>query len=330
LRRISIVIATLGRPALLARTLDRLERQASARHEFEVVVASDAAEEDVDAVARTAAARPYPVRHVVAETPGVSAARNRGWRAADAPLILFIGDDMLPGRTLVSEHLRTHERNPAEEFAVLGHVRWARDLRVTAFMRWLERGIQFDYPSISGAEAGWWHFYAANGSLKRSRLELTGGFDESFRFGYEELDLAIRMREIGLRVLYNRRAMVEHLHPTTIDSWRERMRTVATAERQFVNKHPHVDPYFMRMFEAAAAQPRAHGRGARLAALVPRRWPLVGERVWQSADAYFAQQLAPAFLTAWHASAPHPADLNHSGSRGAPPTPPRASPRARG
>ncbi|MDX6583410.1 MAG: hypothetical protein QOI10_2594 [Solirubrobacterales bacterium] len=299
---LSVVIATLDRPRILAETLDRLERQEGAGR-FEVVVASDAAESDPDAVRTAIGERPYPTTHVVASVPGVSATRNAGWRAAGAGLILFIGDDMLPERTLVREHLAWHRQNPDPETAVLGYVGWARQLRTTAFMRWLEHGMQFDYPSIRGREAGWWHFYAANGSLKTERLQRVGGFDEEFRFGYEELELAKRLHdEAGFRVIYNPSARVEHLHETTIEGWRRRMRVVARAERQFLAKHPDADPYFAERFEAVMRLPPARGRAAQLAAWVPRSTPLIGRKVWESADAYFGQQLAPDFLGAWEES----------------------------
>lgn len=296
------MIATLGRPHVLNRTLSRLEHQRSAP-EFEVIVVSDAAESDLEAVAAAIGPRRFSIAHLSGEEPGVSATRNRGWRQAKSPLVLFIGDDMLPQPSLVAEHLAWQKANPAEEVAVLGHVRWARELRVTPFMRWLEHGMQFDYPSIRGVEAGWWHLYTANASIKRTRLEQVGGFDESFRFGYEELDLAKRLDAVGLGVLYNRRAVVEHLHPATVEAWRRRMRTVAVAERQFLSKHPDAEPYFHEIFTRASRQPPARGRTARLVGLVPRSVPLIGPQVWYSADAYFAQQLAPDFLDAWRACA---------------------------
>jgi GT2 family glycosyltransferase len=300
---LTVVIATLDRPDTLGQTLDRLERQDSAP-EFDVVVASDAAESNLDAVRAAIGERGYPTTHVVAATPGVSTTRNAGWRAASGELILFIGDDMLPGQCLVREHLDWHHTNPDARTAVLGYVRWARQLRTTPFMRWLEQGMQFDYPSIRGREAGWWHFYAANASLKRERLERVGGFDEDFRFGYEELDLAKRIHDqVGLRLLFNRAAEVEHLHPTTIESWKARMGIVARAERQFLAKHPGADPYFVTKFKAVMALTPARGRAARLAAWVPRSTPLLGRKVWESADAYFGQQLAPAFLDAWNEAA---------------------------
>jgi len=191
---------------------------------------------------------------------------------------------------------------------------------MTPFMRWLDHGIQFDYPRIGGLEAGWGRFYAANVSLKRSLVERSGGFDRTYRFGYEELELAYRLNELGMRLLYNPRAVVEHLHPPTIDEWRRRMAVVAPAERRFVAEHPDVEPYFLNMFRRAMSGPRARGRGARLAHRVPRGTPWLGERVWSSADATFLQALAPAFLEAWaRAEAEHAQPTARSASSGGSP-----------
>lgn len=297
---LSVVIATLDRHALLGRVLDRLERQDAGTDAFEVVIGADAAEPDLDAVARAAHGRPYRVRVVQAGTPGVSAARNRAWPEASTGVVLFIGDDMLPGRQLVRRHLEHHERDPRVESGLIGHVRWARELRMTPFMRWLDDGMQFDFDSIPGSDAGWWHFLAANGSLKKEQLDRVDGFDESFRFGYEEMDLASRMNEVGFTLRYDARAEVEHLHPPSIEGWRRRMRTVARAERQFLEKHPGFEPYFLPIFEAAAAKPPLRGRAIQVSRIVPRWVPRIGPRVWDSVDVWFAQQLAPAFLEAWH------------------------------
>ena len=47
------------------------------------------------------------------------------------------------------------------------------------------------------------------------------------------MDLALRLDAVGFRLIYDRRARVEHLHPPTIEAWQARMRTVAWAERHF-------------------------------------------------------------------------------------------------
>jgi GT2 family glycosyltransferase len=298
---VSVVIPTLGRPALLRRVLDRLDAQSAPPGSFEVLVVADAKEERLDDLDRAVAGRRYAARRLTAPRPGASAARNAGWRAASAPVVLFIDDDILPEPALVAEHLDWHRRHSEEAVGVLGHVRWADELRVTPFMRWLEDGIQFDYPNIEGIEAGWGRFYTANASVKRALVERVGGFEEeALPFGYEDLDLALRMRDHGFRLLYNRAAAAEHLHPMDLEFWKRRVARIAVSERRFAALHPDIRPYFYELFSEAAAAPPARGRGARLARFVPRSAPFVGPRVWGSADAVYRQALAEPFLAAWH------------------------------
>jgi cellulose synthase/poly-beta-1,6-N-acetylglucosamine synthase-like glycosyltransferase len=169
-------------------------------------------------------------------------------------------------------------------------------------MRWLEDGIQFDYPNIVGTDAGWSRFYTANASVKRSLIERVGGFEETaLPFGYEDLDLALRMSGHGFRLLYNPAAVAEHLHPMDLDMWKRRVRRIAVSERQFLALHPGFRPYFHEMFAKAAAEPPARGRSARLARLVPPSLPLLGPVVWRSVDAVYRQALAGPFLEAWGA-----------------------------
>ena len=284
--------------------LERLDRQTAPAGSFELVVAADALEPDPRAIDAELAGRPYAARRVDGAKPGASAARNAGWRAAATPLVLFLDDDILPEPALVVEHLAWHREHPGEEVGVLGHVRWADDIRVTPFMRWLEHGIQFDYPRIDGIEAGWGRFYTCNSSVKRTMIERVGGFEEDrLPFGYEDLDLALRMHEqAGFRLLYNRDAVAEHIHEMDIEFWKRRVARIAISERQFVEMHPEVPPYFYNLFSNAAAERPAGGKAARLARFVPMGFPLIGGRVWGSADAVFRQSLAPSFLDAWHAA----------------------------
>ena len=301
---ISIVIPTLGRPAQLRRVLDHLDRQTAPADSFEVIVVADAKDTRGDELDDAVSGRRYSTRRLQAERPGASAARNVGWRAAAAPLVLFTDDDVFAEPQLVAEHLEWHRRWPGEEVGVLGRLRWADELTVTPFMRWVERGIHFDFGAIDGIEAGWGRFYTANASVKRILVERVGGFEEdALPFLYEDLDLAIRMHEHGFRLLYNRDAVAEHLHPMDLGTWKTRVRKIAVSERAFVRRHPQVRPYFHDLFRNAADAPPAKGRGAKLVRFVPRGVPWLGERVWASADAVWRQELAGPFMAAWHAAA---------------------------
>jgi GT2 family glycosyltransferase len=299
---VTVVIPTLSRYDSLRRVLDRFERQTPDPAGFAVHVVTDAAEPDRASVERAVGTRPYDVRLLTADRPGASAARNTGWRAAATPLVLFVDDDVLPGPRLVAEHLDWHERHPEPEVGVLGLVRWARELRVTPFMRWLDTGIQFDYDRIQGTDAGWGRFYTANASVKRELIERAGGFEEdALPFGYEDLDLALRMDRLGLRLLYNRRASAEHLHAMDLGFWKRRVARIAVSEHQFVQMHPEVEPYFFAMFSAAAKRPPVRGRAIAAARFVPRWVPGAGDYIWSRVDQAFRQALAEPFLCAWQA-----------------------------
>lgn len=302
--RISVVIPTLGRLATLRRLFDRLDAQSARTEQFEVVLAADPKAQRLSEIDDLLKGRSYRTRRVLGAVPGASGARNAGWRAAQAPVLLFIDDDILPEPSLVDEHLTWHARAPDRAIGVLGHVRWASELRVTPFMHWLEHGIQFNYPSITGEEAGWGNFYTANASVKRELVELAGGFDEQrLPYGYEDLDLALRMHELaGFRLLYNRAARAEHLHPMDVAFWKRRVARIAISERRFVELHPEFSPYFFNLFTDAVARASAPAHADRWARLVPRRLPLLGGYVWSRADLHYRQSLARPFLEAWEAA----------------------------
>jgi GT2 family glycosyltransferase len=328
---ISVVIPTLGGYDVLRRVLDGYDSQDVPAQSFEVVVVADSADPRPSAVADAIGSRAYPVRQLTGGRPGASANRNAGLAGSRSPLVLFTDSDTIPTPSLLSEHLAWHRRHPQPEVAVLGHVRWAPELRVTSFMHWLDHGVQFEYPYIEGTEAGWGRFYSANVSVKRAFAERVGGFDEErLPYGYEDLDWALRAHRLGLRLLYARRAVVDHLRPMTLDFWKRRVRRLAAAERTFVTLYPEVEPYFQRKFSSAIEWPRASGRGVPLARWVPRWVPWVGPRAWLSRDLYFRQALAPHFLDAWEeaaaiAAGPAQPDLSEldDSSAGSPPGGPK-------
>jgi GT2 family glycosyltransferase len=300
MQEISIVIPTLGRASSLPEVLGGLTRQEPPHPDVEVLVVVDANGEQPLLEDSPEALSPKVLR---ATCPGASGARNAGWQAAAAPLILFLDDDIVPGPRLLAEHLAWHHAHPAPEVGVLGSVRWSPRVRVTPFMRWLETGIQFDYGTIEATEVEWERFYSCNASVKRAMLERVGGFDEiRFPFGYEDLELALRMSRHGFRLRYNDAAAGEHLKTETLESWRQKLARIAAAERRFTELYPGETPYFYERFRVAAEAPAARGRSGRLTRFVPRGVPWLGRFVWRSYDLVCCQSLAPDFMAQWRAA----------------------------
>lgn len=298
--RVAVVIPTLGRRPALRHCLDRLAAQST--QDFVTVLVADAAA-DPDVI-RSYADRPdVPgLRLVTAPRPGASSARNTGWRATDADVILFLDDDVLPDPGLVEAHLRRHDERPEPHVGVLGPVRWAEGLRVTPFMRFIEDGFQFDFEALRAtSETGWWHLYTCNVSLKRQALRDVGGLDEQgFPFGYEDLDLGRRLHDrLGLTLLYERTASAEHDHVMTLEQWLGRVQRIAWSERRFVTRFPDVAPHFHDRMRAAADEPPMRGRTARIAPYVPERTPVIGGHFRRVLHRWYLQQLAGPFLQAW-------------------------------
>jgi GT2 family glycosyltransferase len=297
---LSVVISTLGSYPILRRVLDGYAAQDAPSDSFEVVVVVDAAEEHPELVREAVGERDFEVRCVTGPAPGLSANRNLGWREARNPLVLFTDNDTIPCPVMISEHAAWHRTHPREETGVLGLVRWSPEIEVTTFMRWLDTGIQFDYANIDSVDVGWGRFAGANVSLKRSFIERVGDFDqEHFPYGYEDTDWAYRASKLGFQLLFNERAVVDHLRPMTLEFWKKRARRVAAAEYQFSKLHPELPPWFHRLFTEAVAKRPARGRSIKLARYVPRSLPFLGPRVWRTADIAFKQALAPDFLEAW-------------------------------
>jgi GT2 family glycosyltransferase len=291
---LSVVIPTRRRWETLRLTLEALAAQTVAG--FDVIVVADGTDQEVPSDLGGA-------QVVQQEHAGPGVARNRGVEATERPLVLLIGDDMLPRPHLVAKHLARHQQSPSDEVAVLGRIVWHSEVPRDRLHRWLDwSGALFDYSVLErqGVEdAGWGRFYSSNVSMKRSLFLAAGGFDPDFVFDYEDLDLAYRLDQRGLRLLYEPTAVVEHLHPYDWEAVRRRYESRAGAERLMMSKHDWFKPWFRGQIEAAASQPRVSRLWASVVDLVPGRPQRVRRLFERRADRWYLQRLAPAFLAAW-------------------------------
>lgn len=290
---LSIVIPTRGRPEILRRTLAALDAQTERGFET-IVVADGTDQEPPDAPG---------ARVLTQERAGPGVARNRGVAASERPLVLFIGDDMIPRPELVARHLAIHRAEPAPEVGVLGRIAWHPDLARNRLHRWLDwSSALFDYAQLearAGRDVGWPRFYSSNVSLKRELFHAAGGFDPDFVFDYEDLDLGWRLGQRDLRLLYEPGAVVEHLHPYDWDAVRRRYVSRAGAERLMAAKHDWFEPWFHGQLAAARSQQRASRLWTLLADTTPSRPRRLRRAVEERANRHYLQLLAPAFFAAW-------------------------------
>jgi glycosyltransferase involved in cell wall biosynthesis len=229
--RLTIQFCTYKRPRLLARVLEACFDQTVPPETYEVVLVNDGSPDETPAVIemmRPFARCGFPVVHQY--IGGLARARNAGIARAVGERIAFIDDDVLPTPVFVAEHLRSDERHG--DVIVRGAV-----INTASFDR-------LPPPVWSLANYSANYFWTSNVSLRRERLDQAGGgFDDSFHeYGWEDIELGMRLRALGTRAVFNKRAVAFHYKPpprgagvpATLRQVRAQARTAVHLER----KHP--------------------------------------------------------------------------------------------
>src|SRR5215510_12607197 len=118
--KVSVVIPTKNRCALLVEAIERVECQTVRREHYEVIVIDNDSSDDTRTVLEQKA-KVYPnLKFGAQEKPGAAATRNAGLRLAKGDLILFIDDDVQAEPSLVEAHLEAHQKN--QNASVIGAV----------------------------------------------------------------------------------------------------------------------------------------------------------------------------------------------------------------
>jgi GT2 family glycosyltransferase len=217
---VSIVLPTYNRLGRLKQVVSALENQTYRRDNFDVVVIADGCIDGTVAYLQTLKT-PLRLTYIASENQGVAAARNRGIQEATGEYIVFIDDDVVPAPHLLDEHMRIHEENPGE-VVVLGPMLTPPDFRMRPWVRWEQAMLVKQYHDM---QTGRWQptarqFYTGNASLARRHLVSAGGFDETFRRA-EDVELAYRLEEQGLRFIFNPDAVGYHYAERSFHSWIE-------------------------------------------------------------------------------------------------------------
>jgi GT2 family glycosyltransferase len=194
--RISVVVPTVDRVALLERTLRGIAAQDGVA--FEAIVVHDG---DPGVVALLDAWRDrLPLRALQIPERGAVPKRNAGWRAAAAPLIAFTDDDCEPAPGWLKAAVAAFDDDDPNVDLVQGRVdAHPEDANVDGlFKRTIEVHQHYEgYPN-------------ANLIYRRRALERVGGYDDAYWGASEDSDLAFRVLESGGDVRYVDAALVWH------------------------------------------------------------------------------------------------------------------------
>jgi glycosyltransferase involved in cell wall biosynthesis len=233
--RATIQLCTYNRAALLERVLEACFEQTVDPHDYEVVLVNDGSTDTTpQVIARLE--RLATCRFVVINqaNSGLAKGRNAGIARATGERIIFIDDDVLPLPNFVEEHLRSHERAP--KAIVRGGAINVENFDDLPMAIW---GLK-DY---SGN-----FFWTTNVSVPLATIRAIGGFNESFsEYGWEDIDVGLRLRFGGVRAVFNPKALVYHYKPRPRSGNVEKMIAQARAQArtavQLAAIHPHWRTY---------------------------------------------------------------------------------------
>ncbi|MFI7589591.1 glycosyltransferase [Spongisporangium articulatum] len=269
--RISVVIPTYERRDVVLESVRALGRCA-APWPVEVVVVVDGSTDGTAAALRELAAGgslPFPLRVVEQENAGAAAARNHGARLARGRLLLFLDDDMVADRDLLTEHWAASE---AGADAVFGHIPLHADSPRTLLSLGVGAWATARRERLAaGGELTVDDLLTGQLSVRAEMFEAVGGFDVAFtrdgQFGGEDTDFGHRLTRQGATLRYAARAISHQRYVVTPQQYLRQYRGAGRADAMLALKHPELAGHLAER----CGGPRWAATGRMARRVVPRR-----------------------------------------------------------
>ncbi len=230
--KISIVMPVYNRGYLLEKVLSHLTSQDY--EDVEYVIVDDGSIDNTSEVVK----KFKKVKYIYQENGGCASARNTGIKNAEGDVILFIDSDVFVPSNIASIHAKYHKKY--DKCIVQGQL--VRIINIDDAFK-----VKFTLYDYSRS-----FFDTANVSVKKKYLIEAGLFDDkSFKKGWEDLDLGLRLIKNGLRVKRIKEGYVWHYEgnytrEAILDFFMDRKRE-GKASLDFYRKHPNFETKMMTM-----------------------------------------------------------------------------------
>lgn len=205
---ISVVIPTYNRRPILEKCLLALEGQrlSGEIESYEVVVVDDGSTDGTPDWLRTSSSRFPSVRLIEQRHGGPAEGRNRGVSHARGDVIVFIDSDLVVTPTFLACHAKALSSQ------------WRQSgTRLCFTYGAVINTANFEHPTQERhklRDLSWAYFATGNVAIDRSVLERSGLFDTGFHlYGWEDLELGERLRQMGVELVRCPEAVGYHWHP---------------------------------------------------------------------------------------------------------------------
>lgn len=234
----SVVIPTYNRQAILSKCLAALEKQVITSKSisgYEVLIVDDGSTDNtIDWITENQHQLTH-VRVLQQQHQGPAAARNLGVKNAQGDFIIFIDSDLVVTETFLDSHSLALEKAQTQ----------LKTDKVFTYGR-VVNTANFENPTsepykLTDFSAA--YFATGNVAISRKWLEKAGLFDTDFYlYGWEDLELGVRLQKLGLKLIKCPLAVGYHWHPPfnleQISSLIEKEKQRGRMGLVFYEKHP--------------------------------------------------------------------------------------------
>ena len=206
----SVVIPTYNRKPILEKCLKAIEKQQLKSNSvvtgYEVVLVDDGSTDGTLEWLESKSSEFPHVRSLSQDHQGPAAARNLGVQQAKGDTIIFIDSDLVVTEYFLQSHA---------DALVQGQRQLGSDRLFT--YGWVINTCNFDNPTsepykLTDFSAA--YFATGNVAIARKWLEKAGLFDTRFQlYGWEDLELGVRLKQLGLKLVKCPEAVGYHWHP---------------------------------------------------------------------------------------------------------------------
>jgi GT2 family glycosyltransferase/glycosyltransferase involved in cell wall biosynthesis len=238
--RSTVIIPVHNRASLTRQCLETILADAAVRAHAQVVVVDDGSSDDTRSLLESFANDIRVVRH--SGPTGFATACNDGAAAAGSgEYLVFLNNDTLPVAGWLDELVDYADEHPRA--AVVGaKLLFPNDTIQHAGMtitedlnpRHIYAGFPGDHPAVSKSRRVP-AVTAACALFRRAPFEEAGGFDDSFKNGFEDVDLCLRLGERGYEIHYCHQSVAYHLEMGTRD-FRDELPNLDLYRRRWADK----------------------------------------------------------------------------------------------
>ncbi|MBD2547224.1 glycosyltransferase family 2 protein [Planktothricoides raciborskii] len=206
----SIIIPTYNRLPILQKCLKALEQQTippnSQISDYEIIVIDDGSTDNTLEWLRSHSGQLPHLRCLEQSHLGPAAARNLGIQSAIGDTIIFIDSDLVVTENFLSAHAAALKKAEKK----FGHSRiftYGAVINTCNF----ENPTSEPYKITDFSAA---YFATGNVAIAKKWLEQAGLFDPAFSlYGWEDLELGVRLKKLGLKLIKCPEAVGYHWHP---------------------------------------------------------------------------------------------------------------------